>query len=140
VGPGGEPHAAGDELVWVWTAQALNQALAQAGVAYAWYMHPAAEHLTFAVLDDWGKEAAYTKELRLVRNPPRVRYRTDLSLGNAGLGIVHDRAYWVSSRAGARGSSTSTSRPTPAAARRPSSSRSRGPASTQCRGCRSRAW
>jgi predicted esterase len=94
--PGANLYAGADELVWVWTGVGLNQALQAAGVPYVYYLHPVAEHLTLAALDDWRKEAAYTKDLRRVHNPPRVTYRTDASLGNPALGIAHDRAYWVS--------------------------------------------
>ena len=43
---------------------------------YRYYFHPAAEHLTFAGLDDWRKEAAYTEGLELDRNPSRVVFGT----------------------------------------------------------------
>jgi pimeloyl-ACP methyl ester carboxylesterase len=99
--PGANLYAAADELVWLWTGVGLNQAMADAGIPYVYYLHPAAEHLTFAVLDQWQKEADYTKDLRLVENPPRVTFRTDPYLGNADLGIAHDHAYWVSAIRGA---------------------------------------
>src|SRR5204863_9216123 len=60
------------------------------------YLHPAAEHLTYAALDDWSKEAADSKGLKLVTNPPRVTYRTATFLDDPAHGIVHDHAYWIS--------------------------------------------
>ena len=63
---------------------------------FEFFVHPAAEHLTFGPLDDWRKEAAYTKDLRRVRDPARVTFRTAAVLGNPEHGIRHDRAYWVS--------------------------------------------
>jgi hypothetical protein len=63
---------------------------------FTFYTHPAAEHLTYAALDDWRKEAADTKGLTRVHNPPRVTYRTATFLDDPAHGIVHDRAYWVS--------------------------------------------
>jgi dienelactone hydrolase len=94
--PGANMYATGDELVHAWTAEELNRRLAAAGVPYAYYFHPAAEHLTFAGLDDWRKESDYTKDLVRVKRPARVTYRTQRVLWNEALGLRHDRAYWVS--------------------------------------------
>ena len=89
-------YATADELVHVWQGVAIEQAFESAGNVYRFYQHPAAEHLTFAGLDDWRKEAAYTKDLRLVRNPPRVVFTTAPFLDAPQYGIRHDRAYWLS--------------------------------------------
>lgn len=67
-----------------------------AGGIYTWYLHPAAEHLTYIALDDWCKEAADTAHLSLVRNPVRVSYVRDPVTDSPRYGIVHDRAYWLS--------------------------------------------
>jgi dienelactone hydrolase len=89
-------YAGGDELVHVWTANAMDAAFGATDDVFNFYLHPGAEHLTLAALDDWRKEAAYTKNLRRFRNPPRVTYRTATFLDDPKLGIVHDHAYWVS--------------------------------------------
>jgi len=89
-------YAGGDELVHVWTGEAMDDAFAATDNLYRFYMHPAAEHLTFAALDDWRKEAEYTKDLQLQRNPPRVVFTTAPFLDAPQYGIRHDRAYWVS--------------------------------------------
>lgn len=89
-------YSGADELVHVWTAQAMDNAFKATDDIYTYYFHPAAEHLTYAALDDWRKEAAYTKDLTLVRNPPRVTYRTATALDDPAHGIVHDSAYWIS--------------------------------------------
>lgn len=94
--PGAMLYAGGDELVHAWSAYAMEQSFAASDSPYVWWMHPAAEHLTFAVLDRWGKEAAYTRDLRRARTPTRVTYRTDPLLDAPRYGIRHDRAYWVS--------------------------------------------
>jgi hypothetical protein len=65
---------------------------------------PAAEHLTFVLLDEWGKEAGRSAGRTLVTDPARVRYRTDASLAYPEYGLAHDRAYWTSAiRAGGPG-------------------------------------
>lgn len=94
--PGIMIYAGADELVHATSAAAMQQSFDTAGVPYAWYMHPAAEHLTFAVVDEWPKEAAYTKDLVRVKKPARVVFRTDQSLDYPDYAIKHDAAYWVS--------------------------------------------
>lgn len=89
-------YSGADELVHVNTAVAMDNAFKATDNVFTFYTHPAAEHLTYAALDDWRKESADSKGLTLVHNPPRVTYRTAAFLDDPALGIVHDRAYWVS--------------------------------------------
>jgi len=89
-------YAGADELVHVNTAVAMDRAFQATDDVFTFYLHPAAEHLTFAALDDWTKESADTAGLSLVRDPPRVTFRTSRFLDDPAHGIVHDRAYWVS--------------------------------------------
>src|SRR5204862_496506 len=83
-------------LVHVNTALAMQSAFEATDNVFVFYLHPAAEHLTYAALDDWRKEAADTRGLTLVHDPPRVTYRTATFLDDPAHGIVHDSAYWVS--------------------------------------------
>jgi hypothetical protein len=94
--PGSMIYAAQDELVQVPSSTAMQQAFDAAGDQYAWFMHNPADHFTFAVADDWRKEAAYSKDQRLVTDPPRVTFRTSALVDSPEHGIRHDRAYWVS--------------------------------------------
>jgi dienelactone hydrolase len=89
-------YSGADELVHVNTALAMQSAFQASDDVFTFYLHPAAEHLTYAALDDWRKEAADSKGLKLVHNPPRVTYRTASFLDDPAHGIVHDQAYWVS--------------------------------------------
>ena len=75
-------YAAGDYLQTPNNVLPLEQAYAASDSVFTFYYHPVGEHLTFAVLDNWQKEAAYTKQLRVVRNPTRVTYRTKTDLDN----------------------------------------------------------
>lgn len=88
-------YAGADELVPVTGALGMADALTTAGSPFRMYLHPLAEHLTFAALDDWGKEAQDTRPLTLVHDPPRVTYRTAAILDDPAHGIVHDHAYWI---------------------------------------------
>jgi dienelactone hydrolase len=94
--PGGMLYAGADEIVLVTTAAAVQQAFAATGYVYQWWLHPVAEHDTFALLDNWQKEATYSAPFALVSNPPRVTYRYDPAENAPQFGLVHDRAYWVS--------------------------------------------
>jgi pimeloyl-ACP methyl ester carboxylesterase len=94
--PGGMLYAGADELVHARSAVALQQAMAATGYPYTWWMHPTAEHVTLAVLDDWRKESLYSAPWKQQANPPRVTYRFNPSLDEPEYGLVHDHAYWVS--------------------------------------------
>jgi dienelactone hydrolase len=89
-------YAGADELVHANTAVAMDDAFKASDDVFTFYTHPVAEHLTFAALDDWRKEAADTAKLSLIHDPPRVTYRTAAFLDDSAHGIVHDHAYWVS--------------------------------------------
>lgn len=94
-------YAGEDELVHVTTALAMMQAFADApDVPYFFYFHPVAEHLTFALLDEWIKESAYSAPWTRVGQPQRITYRTDPALDFPEYELRHDRAYWISAIAG----------------------------------------
>ena len=94
--PGSMIYGTADELVPVTSAEAMREAFDAAGNPYRWWMHTPAEHLTFAVLDRWQKEADYSANQRRVHDPARVTYRTATFLDSPQYGIRHDVAYWVS--------------------------------------------
>ena len=85
-----------DELVQANQAAAIDAAFAATDNVYRYYFHPAAEHLTYAGLDDWRKESAYTADFKLQRNPPRVVFGTAPFLDSPDYGLIHDHAYWIS--------------------------------------------
>lgn len=94
--PGSMLFSGADELVQVPSSTAMQRAFAATDDVYTWYMHPAADHLTYAVLDQWQKEAADSRSLTLVRRPARVTFKTDPLLDAPAYGIRHDHAYWIS--------------------------------------------
>jgi hypothetical protein len=85
-----------DELVHVQTAIALRQSLSDAGVPSIFYLHPVAEHLTYALFDDWTKESIASANDMLVHDPAHITFQTDRRLYEPDLGLVPDRAYWIS--------------------------------------------
>lgn len=95
--PGTHSYAALDELVQVNTGLDWGLKLSQAeGVLYEFYMHLAAEHLTLIALDEWSKEAEFTRNLKRVTNPGRISYKTNESFAFPQYEIKHDKAYWIS--------------------------------------------
>lgn len=96
--PGTHSYAALDELVQVNTGLAWAAKLGQSeGVQYEFFMHIPAEHLTLIALDEWTKEAQYTKNLKRVKNPSRITFKTNEAFAFPEYNIKHDKAYWLSS-------------------------------------------
>ncbi len=89
-------YSGADELVTVTGALAVEQRLSALHVPSIFYLHPVAEHLTYALLDNWQKESNASASFALVQNPSHVTYRTDRRLYEPQLGLVPDHAYWVS--------------------------------------------
>jgi dienelactone hydrolase len=94
--PGSMLFSGEDELVQVPSSTAMQRAFAATDNVYTWWMHNPADHFTYALLDNWAKEAAYSGGQTLVTRPLRITYRTDPMLDAPQYGIRHDRAYWVS--------------------------------------------
>ena len=95
--PGTHSYGALDELVQVNTGLDWALKLGQTdGVLYEFYMHLVAEHLTLIALDEWGKEAEFTRNLTRVKNPGRITYKTNEAFAYPEYDIKHDKAYWLS--------------------------------------------
>ena len=87
-------YATADELVWVNHAVGLGQRWEQLGYEHILWVH-AAEHLTFAVLDDWAKEAAWSAGRTRPSTVSHLTFRTNPYMWNPDLGLVADHAWWV---------------------------------------------
>jgi pimeloyl-ACP methyl ester carboxylesterase len=94
--PGVHLYAGADELVLSTGALELERRLAAQELPSVFYMHPAAEHLTFAVLDDWRKESADSAGWVRPERVDHVTFRTDRRFFFPELDIVPNRSYWVS--------------------------------------------
>lgn len=92
--PSAHLFAAADELVWANHAVHVARRMEELGYVHRLLLH-AGEHFTFAVADDWRKEAEYTRGLERVERPARVTYRTNPFLFTRELDLVPDGAYWV---------------------------------------------
>ncbi|MEY2434827.1 MAG: hypothetical protein QOC92_4552 [Acidimicrobiaceae bacterium] len=85
-----------DELVHVTSALELRRRLSDQHTPSVFYLHPAADHLTFALFDDWSKESNASASAVLTHDPAHVTFITDSRFYEPDLGLVPDRAYWVS--------------------------------------------
>jgi dienelactone hydrolase len=94
--PGAMLYAGADELVNVTSYLDIQARTEELGYEHILYFHPDAEHLTFAVLDDWQKESNWSAGRTRQTQPAQVTYRTEPFVWNESLGVIHDRAYWVS--------------------------------------------
>jgi dienelactone hydrolase len=88
-------YAGADELVWANHAVALMRRYDELRYEHVIWFHPAAEHLTFALVDNWIKEATWSAGRTRVPKPSHVTYRTNPYLWFAKAGLRQDRAYWV---------------------------------------------
>ncbi|HJR90820.1 MAG TPA: hypothetical protein VJ938_00105 [Acidimicrobiia bacterium] len=104
-------HGVFDELVPVAGVKAQTDRLAELGHEYRFALHPAADHLSFTVHDEWSREVRWFKKHPVrVKNPARVTFKVrpaSWSTGNrpiidrhlraltADVGARIDGAYWV---------------------------------------------
>jgi hypothetical protein len=96
-------YSGADELVNVTVYLDLQPRLDELAYEHILYFHPDAEHLTYAVAQDWRKEAAWSEtdpvthtRRTLQKQPAQVTYRTEPFTWNESIGVIHDKAYWVS--------------------------------------------
>jgi pimeloyl-ACP methyl ester carboxylesterase len=89
-------YSGADELVHVQTGLDLRQTLSDLHVPSIFYFHPAADHVTYMLTDDWTKESMASADDTLVHDPAHVTFETARNLYEPDLGLVPDHAYWVS--------------------------------------------
>ena len=94
--PGAMLYSGEDELVNVSSYLNIQARTEELGYESILYFHPGAEHLTYAALDDWNKESNWSAGRVRQTQPKQVTYRTYPFVWNESLGVIHDRAYWVS--------------------------------------------
>ena len=88
--------AAADELVNIQSTEATFREMDRLDLPVTHDLFPAADHLTIATNDEYGKGAAFLGEHRVDRDPPHVTYVVDPSGDSARAGAVADHAYWLS--------------------------------------------
>lgn len=94
--PGTMLYSGADELVNITSYLAIQARTEELGYEHILYFHPAADHFTYVLADDWTKESAWSAGRSRETHPARVTYRSEPYVWNEEIGVVHDRAYWVS--------------------------------------------
>lgn len=72
------------------------QTLRDLGLRHEFNFFPAADHLSFGYLDEWGPAAEFLDGATVERSPPRITYRRVPTLDNDEFDLVHDGVYWIS--------------------------------------------
>src|SRR3954453_13328819 len=85
-----------DELVPYASAVAQAQGFDALGYRYIFDSFPTAEHLTFAVHDQYQPAADFLGDTKIDRDPAHVTYVRNPSMDFKGVGTVADHAYWLS--------------------------------------------
>ena len=93
--PGAMLYSGADELVNIASYLEIQARTDEIGYEHILYFHPSGEHFTYALADDWMKEAAWSAGRTRESHPARVTYRTEPWVWNEEIGVIHDRAYWV---------------------------------------------
>jgi hypothetical protein len=85
-----------DELVPYPGPFAQAQELDRLGYRYRFESYAPAEHLTFSFNDEYQPGADFLGDHAVVRNPARISYVVNPRMDFANVGMVADRAYWLS--------------------------------------------
>src|SRR3954453_8023222 len=85
-----------DELVPYASAVAQAQGFDALGYRSIFDSFPTAEHLTFAVHDQYQPAADFLGDTKIDRDPAHVTYVRNPSMDFKGVGTVADHAYWLS--------------------------------------------
>ncbi len=85
-----------DELVPYPGPRGQQDRFTQLGLRSQLWTFATGEHLTLAILDEWGPARDHLGEGSVKRDPWRVDYVFQPQNDRPELGLVHDHAYWVS--------------------------------------------
>ena len=85
-----------DELVPYPGPRAQQDRFTNLGLRSQLWTFPEGEHLTLAILDEWGPARDHLGMARVKRDPWRVDYVFQPQNDKPELGLIHDHAYWVS--------------------------------------------
>jgi hypothetical protein len=89
-------NSGADELVRIDESEAAVKALTDAGLRFVEDLFPAADHLTLATNDEYGKGAEWLGDHRVDRSPPHVTFVVDPTEDSGDSSVVANHAYWAS--------------------------------------------
>ena len=89
-------HGTNDELVPADGPQLMARRLDDLGYRYEIDTFPGFDHFAFAVADNYTVPTAFLGDHTVDPNPPHITYAVNASMDDTGVGVVADRAYWLS--------------------------------------------
>jgi pimeloyl-ACP methyl ester carboxylesterase len=89
-------NSGADELVRIDESEQAVADLTAAGLRFVEDLFPAADHLTLATNDEYGKGADWLGSFRVDRNPPHVTYVVDPTEDAPAATVIGNHAYWTS--------------------------------------------
>jgi pimeloyl-ACP methyl ester carboxylesterase len=89
-------NSGADELVQINESEQAVKDLTAAGLRFTEDLFPAADHLTLATNDEYGKGADWLGTFKVDRNPPHVTFVVDPTEDSSDAASVADHAYWAS--------------------------------------------
>jgi pimeloyl-ACP methyl ester carboxylesterase len=89
-------NSGADELVQINESEQAVKDLTAAGLRFVEDLFPAADHLTLATNDEYGKGADWLGTWKVDRNPAHVSYVVDPTEDAPNADVVANHAYWAS--------------------------------------------
>ena len=89
-------NSGADELVRIDESEQAVKDLTAAGLRFVEDLFPAADHLTLATNDEYGKGADWLGDHRVDRSPAHVTYVVDPTEDSGEASVVGNHAYWAS--------------------------------------------
>jgi pimeloyl-ACP methyl ester carboxylesterase len=89
-------HGTNDELVPADGPQLVAKHLDDLGYRYEIDTFPGYDHFAFAEADNYTYPTAFLDDSTVVRNPAHITYVVNPTMDFSGVGVVADKAYWIS--------------------------------------------
>ena len=89
-------HGSNDAIVYPFEPEQYHQELVDRGYRHEYDVFFGQDHLSFAVIDEWGRGGDFLRGATAERNPPQVTYRRVPEFDDERFDIAHDKAHWVS--------------------------------------------
>ncbi|HXA29847.1 MAG TPA: prolyl oligopeptidase family serine peptidase [Candidatus Angelobacter sp.] len=89
-------HGTNDELVPADGPQLVARQLDNLNYRYEIDTFPGFDHFAFAVVDNYTWPTAFLDNHTVVANPPHITYVVNPTMDFSGVGVVADKAYWLS--------------------------------------------
>jgi MYXO-CTERM domain-containing protein len=89
-------HGTNDELVPADGPQLVARRLDALNYRYEIDTFPGYDHFAFAIADNYTRPTAFLDDSTVVANPPHISYVVNPTMDFSGVGVVANKAYWLS--------------------------------------------